>query len=210
MHFIKTNLKFILFAYCCYAKVSGLQKCVKDFKMNIIKWKLNIVSCNFGLKFCNDAFDFGPNFTLYSAQLPLHICTTTNRNFCKIYYRYCFFKCLVVNIDLLIKLTGISRLQYSWSAPRSVFATVCTVWKMEFRSQLWYPNNITLFCEFLILRLISFHVFYLQMIQCLFKIVKHCVMNTIDFKHFPVDSIIPNLIYTKQKIIFLLRKQFLI
>ena len=81
---------------------------------------------------------------------------------------------------------------------------------MEFRSQLWYPNNRTLFCEFLILRLISFHVFYLQMIQCLFKIVKHCVMNTIDFKHFPVDSIIPNLIYIyKTKNHFLIKKTIL-
>jgi hypothetical protein len=33
------------------------------------------------------------------------------------------------------------------------------------------------------------HVFYLQMIQCLFKNAKHCAVNTIDFKHFPVDSI---------------------
>jgi hypothetical protein len=40
---------------------------------------------------------------------------------------------------------------------------------MEFISQLWYPSNRTLFCEFLISRLISRHVFYLQMIQCLFS-----------------------------------------
>ena len=43
-----------------------------DFKMNVIKWKLHFVSCNFGLKsnsrfavvrFCNHAFDFRPNCT---------------------------------------------------------------------------------------------------------------------------------------------------
>jgi hypothetical protein len=32
-------------------------------------------------------------------------------------------------------------------------------------------------------------VSYLQMIQCLFKNAKHCVVSTLYFKNFPVDSI---------------------
>ena len=65
--------------------VNKLVLSLVDFKMNIIKWILHFVSCNFGLKsnlwlqialrfavvrFCNHAFDFRPNCTP-SGQSPL-------------------------------------------------------------------------------------------------------------------------------------------
>jgi hypothetical protein len=37
------------------------------------------------------------------------------------------------------------------------------------------------------------HVIDLQMIQCLFKNAKHCVVNTLEFKYFRVDSIFQTL-----------------
>ena len=51
--------------------VNKLTLLLVDFKMNVIKWKLHFVSCNFGLKFCNHAFDFRPNCTPLSG-IPLN------------------------------------------------------------------------------------------------------------------------------------------
>jgi hypothetical protein len=70
--------------------------------------------------------------------------------------------------------------------------------KMEFRMEVWYSSNWNLLCESY-----ACPVFYLQMIQCLFKNAKQCVVNTLiyasvsnrdlwvntlDFENFQVDS----------------------
>ena len=74
-----TNMSFdfvrLLLCYRAEEEPEGRREVylVLDFKMNVIKWKLHFVSCNFGLKsnlwlqICNHAFDFRPNCTPLSA-----------------------------------------------------------------------------------------------------------------------------------------------
>ena len=53
-----------------------------DFKMNVIKWKLHFVSCNFGeikLVITNHAFDFRSNCTPLSAITIINHYSTTKQ-----------------------------------------------------------------------------------------------------------------------------------
>jgi hypothetical protein len=108
MQFIKTNLKFIFFAYCCRRCVFCKQKSFRFTKIfkrfqdeyNIVEIELRVVQFWTEILYWRVWFQ-SKLLPILSSITITYVATTTDRNYCKIYYRYFIFKCLVVNIDLL-------------------------------------------------------------------------------------------------------------